>query len=326
MSGQTARLIALPTRPSGPAPRTSVFVSPGSYAITGVDPQPPLHPEVSVPLALLSDAQAEVEAQRPEAACAMLTQILERWPSHVPSMLLLGYLKQSGGDGKAARRMYEEIRARQPDCWQAYYNEALLCFSGGDLASGIGLLRDACALAPSEPEPMFRLALALDEAERPREALVWYRRSVELREKFPAAWLRAALIMMKFGSWAEAAEAIERCLDSEEDGASMWYHYAICLLELGEGDRAKAAFEESHKRRHDSAPVLLGLALLAVLDGSLELAAKYERAAEECGEVSAAILYRLALAFQERGNHEQAHHYYRRSLQIDASLALNYFN
>jgi tetratricopeptide (TPR) repeat protein len=214
----------------------------------------------------------------------------------------------------------------QPDCWQAHYNEALLSFSEGDRATAIVFLRDACALAPAEPEPMFRLALALDETDRPREALVWYRRAVEVREKFTAARLRAALILMKFGSWVEAAEEIEHCLDSEEDGASMWYHYAICQLELGDADRARTAFEESHKRRQDSAPVLQGLALLAILDGSLELAAKFEQAAEECGEESAAILYRLALAFQERGNQDQARYYYRRSLQVDPSLARNYFN
>ena len=174
--------------------------------------------------------------------------------------------------------------------------------------------------------PMFRLALALEEDGKNREALVWYRRAVSARESFPAAWLRAALILMKLGCWAEAASAIEHCLDSEEDGASMWYHYALCQLQLGEGEKARMALEESHRRRHDSPPVLQGLALLAVLDGNLELAARYEAAAEECGARSEAILYRLAVAFQERGNQEQARHFYLRALELDPSLALGYFS
>jgi Flp pilus assembly protein TadD len=86
------------------------------------------------------------------------------------------------------------------------------------------------------------------------------------------------------------------------------------------------ALEESHRRRNDSAPVLRALALLSVLDGNLELAVRYERAATEYGEPSASIIYRLALAFQERGNHEQARHFYRQAVQLDPSLAAGYFN
>lgn len=133
------------------------------------------------------------------------------------------------------------------------------------------------------------------------------------------------MILMRFGSWAEAAAAIEHCLDSEEDGASMWYHYALCQLELGDGEKARVALEESHRRRHDSAPVLRALALLAVLDGNLELAVRYEKAAAECGEPSASIIYRLALAFQERGNYEQSRQFYLQAVQLDPSLAAGYF-
>ncbi len=325
MSSQPARLVAVPTRPSGQPLRVNTVVSPGSYTIGGVETQPPVTANASIPLAMLADAQAEAEAQRPEAACRLLEQIVERWPSYVPALLLLGCLRQSGGEVQEARRLYGIIREKQPDCWQALYNEALLDLEAGQAMAGIVRLKEACALAPAEPEPMFRLALALEAAGRLREALVWYRRAVGVREKFPSAWLRSALILMRFGSWAEAAAAIEHCLDSEEDGASMWYHYALCQLELGDGEKARVALEESHRRRHDSAPVLRALALLAVLDGNLELAVRYEKAAAECGEPSASIIYRLALAFQERGNYEQSRQFYLQAVQLDPSLAAGYF-
>lgn len=325
MSGQTARLVAVPARPTGQPLRANSQVSPGSYAISGVETGALPAQNNTIPLSMLNDAQAEVAAQRPEAACRLLEEVIDRWPSHAQALLLLGCLKHSGGDAKEARRLYRLIRERQPDCWQALYNEALLDLAGESAASAIALLKEACALAPAEPEPMFRLALALEEAARPLEALVWYRRAVGVRESFPAAWLRSALILMKFGAWGEAAAAIEHCLDSDEDGAAMWYHYALCQLELGDGEKGRLALEESHRRRHDHPPVLQGLALLAVLDGNLELAVRYETAAEESGAPSAPILYRLALAFQDRGNHEQARHCYHRAIQLDPSLALGYF-
>jgi tetratricopeptide (TPR) repeat protein len=53
---------------------------------------------------------------------------------------------------------------------------------------------------------------------------------------------------------------------------------------------------------------------------------RYETAAEECGEPSASILYRLALAFQDRGNHEQARHFFHRAIQLDPAMAAGYFN
>lgn len=326
MSGQTARLIAVPARPSGQPVRANTVVSPGTYVISGVEAQALPVANASIPLTLLNDAQAEAEAQRPESACRLLEQIIERWPSHVPALLLLGCLRQSGGEGQEARRLYRLIHEKQPDCWQALYNEALLDLAEGDREAAINRLKEACALAPAEPEPMFRLALALEEAGRYREALVWYRRAVGVRETFPSAWLRAALILMRFGLWAEAAAAIEHCLDSEEDGAAMWYHYALCQLELGDGEKARMALEESHRRRNDSAPVLRALALLSVLDGNLELAVRYEKAAAEYGEPSASIIYRLALAFQERGNHEQARRFYMQAVKLDPSLATGYFN
>jgi tetratricopeptide (TPR) repeat protein len=235
--------------------------------------------------------------------------------------IILNRALQAWQDGDKARAalLCAEAAKADPGAWEPLYNQALLLEDDGKIDEAILLLRHACSVAQDEARPALRLAYLLEGTGREQEARYWYARSLEDDRSQSAGWLRLGMLEMKYGRWTEALPCLEQAFGAQPEAA---YPLGLCNAMLGRLDEAVAALQEAPQ---EDPMVLLALAALALERDDPEAAEQCERTLRGQGQVNGALSYRLALAWQEREEHDLARIHYRRAVLADPALADGYF-
>jgi Tfp pilus assembly protein PilF len=217
--------------------------------------------------ALYAEAERSHAAGRPADAETSARRILDSDPDHVPSLRLLGVIRDEAGDHAAAADLFARVAELAPDDADAYYNlgTSLLALSRPEEAAS--RFRRALALAPRNAKALNNLGSALRALRRLGEAEDACRRATELAPEMPTAWNNLGIVHADQGRPAEAADCFRRAVAIKPDFADAWFNLGKALQSAGRREEALAQFREAIDLRPDYANARMGEAFLLLVMG-----------------------------------------------------------
>ena len=127
----------------------------------------------------------------PEQAHALLRKVEPAVsPTHYPrASEMLGDSLRRSGDLRGASKVAQAALVANPKNVRAMLSQAVTYRTMGRVDKALQSLQTAASLAPTEPEVLANLGLALSHSARDKEAVAVYRRAVEVRPDFVEAYV-----------------------------------------------------------------------------------------------------------------------------------------
>ncbi len=164
------------------------------------------------PVAAMVEAVELEKFGRFNAAQALYRQILESSPSFDPAWHALGLLAYRTGQlGLAAEYVAKAINHNNSVALY-HRNFGEMCRRLKQLDEAIAAGRRAVALAPTDAEAHYNLALALSDDDGWQEAATCYRNALELRPDYGLAWNNLGAALEQLADLAGAEEAYARAV------------------------------------------------------------------------------------------------------------------
>lgn len=132
--------------------------------------------------------------------------------------------------------------------------------------------------------------IALTEANRPNEAIVFFRKALSMEPENPGLWLNLGIAQQKTGDYEEAMNSFQRALCIDETLAEAWMSMGLIYYELEQFELAEDSYHSALKHNGDSPKSWNNL-------GVLYFARKFYENARHCFEEAVALapLYEEAL-------------------------------
>jgi tetratricopeptide (TPR) repeat protein len=220
---------------------------------------------------------------RLDEAKRQLDTLLESRPEHGGATQLRGVLLEGEGDLAGAMNAFRKAVGLTPDSDEAGWNLARLAARTGNVAACEQAAQGMLDRNEHSPEGWFATGLAALLGKRPKEAVQGFRESLRLRKAWPEA------------EW----------------------NLGLSLLESGEASKAYGNLETA-ARALEGNVAIEPLARAAWQSGRTEQAAALLAHADD---VSADLLYNLAVSFHESGQMEEAETLYRRVIAAGPDFA-----
>jgi Flp pilus assembly protein TadD len=119
------------------------------------------------------------------------------------------------GDGSAVAAAFDELEGAQPDELDAKKSQALEAIQRGDNGLAIALLADLIARRGDYADLHYLLGLAYGNAAMLEDAMLEFRRALELNPGLTKARINLGITLMETGRHAEAAEELRHADDEE---------------------------------------------------------------------------------------------------------------
>jgi tetratricopeptide (TPR) repeat protein len=297
---------------------------------------------------------ARLELQRYHTPQAIQHLLICRdiWP-HDPETLLLAARAarraQVYGDAERLLRLYREVRGRD----EAYTFEQLLLAAEcrvDEVSEQCGkyveegrydapLLMEALThgylrqyrlgqarfclnhwkqMQPDNPQVFYLEGLLnLDYLHAASQAVVSYRRAVELDAEHEEARLGLAVALLSDKNFAEAAEQFERLLQSQPDNTRIQVGLAECRDGLGETDEAARLVDDVLARQPQFPSALSLRGQLALKSGQWAEAERWLRQALRGDPLDHRARYGLIRCFEQTGQEEEAQRQRRQLQQME---------
>lgn len=135
-------------------------------------------------------------------------------PADANTLLQAGIKEQQKGDSNAARQLFEQVLAKQPNNFYAHYNLGVLDQQAKDNASALREYGTALTINPSYVPAMFNEATIFASTD-PALAIATYRRVVALQPKAPTAYLNLGLLEAAHGELAQGIRDLNTALHQD---------------------------------------------------------------------------------------------------------------
>jgi tetratricopeptide (TPR) repeat protein len=227
---------------------------------------------------------------RPDEAAAAFREALRAQPLSVEAQMGLATALNRLGRREDAAREFRRAVETQPGWWSTHSHLGVYQLTTGDLAGALESFRTALSLSPDNTRVLDNLGVTYQQLGRHEEAIVEYRRSIEIRPT-ASALSNLGTCLFVLGRYDEAVQAYERATSMSPDEATIW-------VNLGDALRWDASPRERIVRAYRRA--------IAILEADLALTPR-----DPGRETS------LALALAWTGDHRRA------KAHADAALALD---
>ncbi|MBM3597632.1 MAG: tetratricopeptide repeat protein [Alphaproteobacteria bacterium] len=254
---------------------------------------------------------------RSEQSRAWLERLVERWPTHGQSFVLLGVLSRQGGRMAAANACLDRAIALEPGMPDGHFERALSAFAADDHRTAESALRRTLALDPDRPHGWLNLGIVsrkLGDLDRATVALAQARR---LAPDMFEVHHELGLASLRLGRTRDAADAFHRARALRPTDVGAHRHLGVALSELESFPESESAFRHAVELEPASAPCwfLLG-ACLTRLSRLADTAACYHRSLA-LRPAHADVHYNLAKLFDRQGDAHEALCHYRHAVQLD---------
>ena len=142
----------------------------------------------------------------------------------------------------------------------AKVQEGIDAIEGGDFADAKAILTEAQAAAPDDPQAAYYLGVACEGLGETDEALVQYRKALQLDPKLLEASVNSSAILIDAGRGEEAAEIVEAALAQAPDDANLLINHALALEALGDHVGAVKAYAKAVEKSPDNVELRFGYA------------------------------------------------------------------
>ncbi|MFN7925461.1 MAG: tetratricopeptide repeat protein [Bryobacteraceae bacterium] len=184
-------------------------------------------------------------------AIEILEQALAAMPEDPDAHNALGAAYMNAGRGADARHHFERAWTLDPSFEEAQQNLANLFRVEGDRAVEGGrwpeaatAYRNLAAMAPSDPDAHFRLALALSASNDAEGARQRYELALALRPDHPQTCNNLAHLRLAMGDGETALALLEKALALDPEYTEARYNLGVALQMLDRPAEARSAYEQ----------------------------------------------------------------------------------
>jgi protein O-GlcNAc transferase len=207
-----------------------------------------------------------------------LNEAREINPNYLDAVINLAQLLEETGRPNDAIRLYEEGIRNVPRL-EFYLNLGALYLTIARPDMAIGPLQAATTISPDCTKAIINLGMAYSALDRDADALVCYRRALELEPGNTEALKRLVALLEKLGRAGEAIRLIEQA-PTECRTAEILLQLGNLLLVAGRKEEAAGAFREAVAARPDFAEAHFNLAVaLLELHDANQARSSFARAA-----------------------------------------------
>jgi tetratricopeptide (TPR) repeat protein len=298
-------------------------------------------------------------------AAAGLWQLVRQWPAAVRWTVLAGLPLMLGtlswhqcGRYRDEKTLFQDTLARNPDCWLACQNLAVIYANEGRVEEAIPLLEKVLRLHPGYALAENSLGDDLARLGRMQEGIAHLERAIALEPRYHQAYNNLGSALMAMGQAAAGIPHFEKALALRPEFAEAERNLGMALAILGRTAEALPHFERAVKIRPDYADAELNLAIALMLTRGLPVAIPhFERAIaldpdsvearetfgralvqagrldEARGQYEAVVRLapgragarmNLALVLRQLGRTQEATTHYLEAIRLDPSLAPNH--
>jgi protein O-mannosyl-transferase len=148
---------------------------------------------------------------------------------------------------KNSKNLYEHALAVTKNNYLAESNLGTTLFNEGDFIAAEIHFRRAIQLKPDFATPEFKLALTMEELNRPDEALAAYNEFLKLRPHDPIANYNAGVLLLNENQSAQAAARFQTALENDREYAAAFVGLGFAKMKLNETSDAIGALEQASK-------------------------------------------------------------------------------
>ncbi len=298
----------------------------GLYLAQGAADSAVVHFEIAAQLApkrpgiRLRLAMALAEAERPDEAHVILTDLVGRHPDHVRYRSALGALAAELDKLDESKHHFREIVRRHPKNVEAWIGLAAL--EGMRSIPGIAVLERAIALNPDSAHLVFLLGAAVRQQDHFDRGEKLVRHSIDLGFDDEESWFELGAIRELRGNVEGARRAFERVLEHNPENASamnyIGYMYADRSVRLAE---SRELIERACEIEPDNGYFLDSLGWVYYRLGDLDRARLELERAASLSDDDPVIFEHLGDVLRDLGESENAAAAYRRALDMDPANA-----
>lgn len=257
------------------------------------------------------------------AVAALLSGLLTRFSRMVTLatggalLVLLGTLTfLQAGSYRDGFTLYRATLERNPACWMAHNNLAMLLTEAGQVSAAVPHLEQALKLRPEYPQALSNLGDDLTQLGRPAEAVPHLEHALRLQPDYPEGHNNLGIALMALDRASEAIAHYESAIRRSPRFASAHYNLGLALAQTDRVREAIPHFAHAIEIRpaYADAELSLAFALLST-DRFAEAVPHFERAITlNPDSVTALQTYGRALA--RYGRIESALTHFRRVVEL----------
>ncbi|MEO6992521.1 MAG: tetratricopeptide repeat protein, partial [Lacunisphaera sp.] len=216
--------------------------------------------------------------------------------------------------------LYQTTLERNPDCWMAHNNLALILADTGHIDQAITHLKNAIRLKPDYALAENNLGNDLIQLDRPAEAVPHLQRALALQPNYAVAERNLGIALAAVGKTSEAIPHFENALRLKPNFAEAELSLGTALMLTNRFPEAVPHFEKAVALAPDSIEIsdTYGRALMQA--GQFEQSLEHFRHVLELDPGRADTHMNLALALRQLGRKQEAAGEYLEAVRLNPSL------
>jgi len=249
----------------------------------------------------------------------VLEDVLARDPSDARAWLDLGLVHEAGSDFAAAEKAYRRATEVDPNFAEAFNNLGVLLREGGRLAEAMPMLERAVALDPQLTAARFNLGLAYEEQGRRAEAEREYLATIDRLPNDPVPRINLAMMLLDMGRPEDAAAQLRVARPMVRGDVLLSIAVGEGFRRSGLPDDAVSVLRMALDQASDPPPteLLAELALAYYAAGDLDAAETTMRRAVAQNELDPALQYAYGSILAKQGQLGKARAHLRRAAKLD---------
>jgi len=225
------------------------------------------------------------------------------------------------GEYRSAETLYRATLARNPACWMAHNNLAILLVESGRAGEALPHYEKALRLRPSYAEGEHNLGFALNRLGRPAAALPHLERAVALKADYASAHNERGVALMGLNRFDDGRAAFEEAVRLNPRLGMARRNLGLALASAGRTEEALPHFERAVELMPEDVEAQVQYATALVVLGRINDAlARFERALALDSE-NGRIHLQYSIALRRLGRVAEANQHQRRALELEPSLA-----
>ncbi len=185
----------------------------------------------------------------------MYEDILAREPQHVVALHLRGVVALQEGCVEEAIALISRSLVRQPDYAEAHYHMGRAQKLAGNFSAAIVSFRKAITIKPDYVQALCNLADALQVTGDMDETIASYRKAIAVMPDYAVAHNNLGIALMGEKRVAEALESFRAALEVDPDYGDAHYNLGNALMDLKQFDKAIECYQRVVSRQSDNAYV-----------------------------------------------------------------------
>lgn len=198
--------------------------------------------------------------------------VLDLYPQHANTWLLLGSLHEAQDELDAAILDYEAILSFQPEHVAALLHLGRCLTLRGEANEGLRYLRQAAELAPNNIDVFYALGLCYHLLQMPGSALDAFAHTIAINPSFLDGYVTIADLLAENRRWLDAKKVLLQAESLFPSSSIVIDKLAAIFLQMGDVEEAMQRVRQQVLLEPDNLLPMLNLSTLAQLKGDWEVA------------------------------------------------------